>query len=144
MGLVLSILPYVDSFILIIVFMLVKKVLKSMPNNFYKHCSNRNTAMAVELFPKTVHLLFLLLGRSCSLLRYLDIPSETIPPHIETLPPKCPCLISGCELLHIQYFFLDKHTEMSRPAYLSDVLPSHTEKYIVLTFNAPSINYHKK
>lgn len=77
-GLVLSFIPHVPSFTVIIILTILIKHFKSVPSNLYRACADRNTAMAIELFPKMAQLYDFLSALSRRLAEFPVAPSQTI------------------------------------------------------------------
>lgn len=120
-GLVLSVLPHLHRSVLIIVVTLLKTHFKSMSNNLFQVCSDRNDATATEPFPKIVRFHDLLSTCLHSLLGFPDVPFQTILLQLELLASKCQRLVSECGPHHQHYTTLNEHTQVPHAPYLPDM-----------------------
>lgn len=69
---------HVYSFTVVIAFAFLKTHCKRIPNNFFKKGTDRNAAIAPEYFPKTVQLHDLFSALLQSLVKFLDVLTQTI------------------------------------------------------------------
>lgn len=98
-----------------------------MPNNHDKTVSDRNAALTTEANAKMTQLHGLLSAGLRSHLKFPDIPSKTNLSYLDLLVTSFECVGLGCGSFYHQYFSLDKHTEVSCPPYLPNVLPLYTD-----------------
>lgn len=108
-GVVVFIVPYVHSPVIVIVFILPKPRFTNVYNDPNQTCSDRNSAMATKAFTKIVRPHDLL--SACSR-RYVESPDvlSWIPLlHLDRLPVKCWCLVSGSGSLNHKLSTLHKY-----------------------------------